>query len=311
MKYFKHFLYFIPVLSFLLSSCETDISLNLPEGQEKLVVEGHIEPGMAPYLLLTKSSPYFASTNIFEVANSFVHNAVIKVSNGTDTVLLVETTLASLPDSNAKKMMDFFQIESKTLSSLLNLSFYTTSLMKGEVGKTYTLSVDVQGIKLNSVTTIPKLVIPDSFYVMPPDNDSKNDSMMKLYFAFKDPINEVNFYRYFTKRNSGPYYTDRWGSVFDDNLVNGQNIKWNLSRGTGPNDSLDKEVRGLFMKGDTVIVKFCTLDAAHFSFFQTFESGKFGGGTYSNPIQIKSNIVGGLGIWGGYGSIYHKIIIPK
>jgi hypothetical protein len=311
MKHLKRLLYFIPILSLILSSCSTNIDLNLPEGEEKLVVEGHIEPGLPPFILLTKSTAYFASTNINDVANTFVHDAVIKVSDGTDTVSLIEINLATIPDSLAKMIMDLYQINVHNVSSGFNFTFYTSFSMTGVTGKTYSLTVEAQGKKLTSITTIPDLVIPDSFWVVPPTNDPLNDSMMLLYFAFKDPAAQANYYRYFTKRNKEPFYPDRFTSVFDDNLFNGQDIKWNLSRGASAYDSFNMKTYGMFWKGDTVIVKFCTIDLAHRDFWQTLESARSTGGPYANPIQIKSNIVGGLGIWGGYGSVYHTVYIPK
>jgi hypothetical protein len=311
MKHLKRLLYFIPILSLILSSCSTNIDLKLPEGEEKLVVEGHIEPGMPPLILLTKSTAYFASTNINDVSNTFVHNAVIKVSDGTDTVSLIEINLTTIPDSLAKMIMDLYQINVHNLSTGFNFTFYTSFSMTGVSGKTYSLTVDAQGKRLTSITTIPELVIPDSFWVVPPTNDPLNDSMMLLYFAFKDPPAQSNYYRYFTKRNKEPFYPDRFASVFDDNLFNGQDIKWNLSRGASAYDSFDMNTYGMFWKGDTVVVKFCTIDLAQRDFWQTLESARSTGGPYANPIQIKSNIVGGLGIWGGYGSVYHTVYIPK
>ena len=311
MKALKNFIYFLPVLLLILSSCSTNIDLKLPEGDEKYVVEGHIEPGMPPLILLTKSTAYFASTNINEVANSFIHAADMKISDGTDTVTLVEINLASMPDTLAKKIMDLYQIKLGSLSSGFNFSFYTCFNMVGVVGKTYSLSVDVQGTKLSAITTIPDLVQPDSFWLEPPKHNPLNDSMMMLYFAFKDPPEKANFYRYFTKRNKGAFYPDRFTSVFDDNLFNGQDIKWNLSRGASSYDSFDMKTNGMFWKGDTIVVKFCTIDAPQYNFWQTFELAKSNGGPYANPVQIRSNIVGGLGVWGGYGSVYQTIIIPK
>ena len=183
--------------------------------------------------------------------------------------------------------------------------------MVGVVGRKYTLTIAAQGKILSAVTTIPAPVIPDSFWVKPPTNTNQNDTMVMLYFAFKDPPGEGNYYRYFTQRNNGPFYPDRFNSVFDDNIFNGQDVNWNLTRGESVYDSFNMETYGLFWKGDTVVVKFCTIDIAHRDFWQTFELARQSGGPYSNPVQIKSNIVGGLGIWGGYGSVYHTIYIPK
>ena len=110
MKQIKPILYFIPIFLLVLTSCTTDITLDLPAGEQKLVVEGHIEQGMPPIILLTKSTAYFASTNINDIANSFVHNAVIKIYDGFVTDSLIEIDLATIPDSLANLIMDLYQI---------------------------------------------------------------------------------------------------------------------------------------------------------------------------------------------------------
>jgi hypothetical protein len=306
----KQKILFILIFIGTLSACTNDINLVLPEGEEKLVVEGHIEPGLPPIIMLTRSVAYFSSTTLDDIANSFVHNAVIKISDGTVTDSLIEVNLSTLPDSIAQMILDLYQINVNDISPFFNFSFYTSFSMFGEVGKTYSLTIEAEGKKLSSVTTIPKLVIPDSFWLKP-SKDPANDSMVMLYFSFQDPPDEVNSYRYFTKRNDQPFYPNQFGSVFDDNLFNGQDIDWNLSRGSDAYDSFDIETYGMFWKGDTVTVKFCTIDAAHRLFWQTFEMARSSGGPYSNPVKIMTNIVGGLGVWGGYGAYYHTVYIPE
>ena len=207
--------------------------------------------------------------------------------------------------------MDLFQIQADSIDPGVQFSFYTSDILKGEVGKTYSLFIEAQGKRLTSITTIPPPIAADSFYVLPPKNDPSDDTLMRLFISFKDPVNESNYYRYFTKRNKATFYPGRGNSVFDDRLFNGEVINWNLERAGNSNDSFNVKTYGMFWKGDTVVVKFCTLDAAQYDFWETFEQASHSGGPFANPVQIKSNITGGLGIWGGYGSIYHTIIIPK
>ena len=80
MNHLKQILFLIPLLIILISGCTSDINLDLPAGEQKIVVEGHIEPGIPPFIMLTKSTGYFSSTSLEDIANSFVHNAVIKIS---------------------------------------------------------------------------------------------------------------------------------------------------------------------------------------------------------------------------------------
>ena len=83
----------------LIWGCEKDITLDLETGPEKLVVEGHIEPGYPPYVILTHNVPFFDLTDIEDLEKLFVHNADISVFDGTDTYKLIEYCSDSMPDS--------------------------------------------------------------------------------------------------------------------------------------------------------------------------------------------------------------------
>ena len=68
----KH--YIILFISLFFLSCEEEITLDLPQATEKLVVEGVIEPGYPPYVILTRNQGYFDPINIDTYNNLFVNN---------------------------------------------------------------------------------------------------------------------------------------------------------------------------------------------------------------------------------------------
>ena len=47
------------------SSCEKDITVDLPTQEQKYVVEGYIENGLPAYVLLSKTADYFAPVILF------------------------------------------------------------------------------------------------------------------------------------------------------------------------------------------------------------------------------------------------------
>ena len=101
-------------------------------------------------------------------------------------------------------------------------------------------------------------------------------------------------------------------SVFDDAIINGTIFDFPIDRGYNRNDSIDFDVYGLFDRGDTITVKWSNIDKAHFDFWRTYEfSLGSQGNPFASPLEIKSNIVGGLGIWGGYAPSYKTIIVPE
>ncbi|MBL7985659.1 MAG: DUF4249 family protein, partial [Flavobacteriales bacterium] len=71
-------------------SCEKEVDVDLPETDPKLVVEGVIENGLPPIVILTRTQSYFAPTSLSSIAGIFVKDAVITVSDGSNTVTLQE-----------------------------------------------------------------------------------------------------------------------------------------------------------------------------------------------------------------------------
>ena len=277
------------LLSFLLSACTKDITIDLPHQSPQIVVEGHIETGQPPYVLLSKSSDFYSTFYLDSINNLFVHNAVVKVSDGTDTVTLTEITLDT---------------------SDISISVYTTFSMLGKENTTYTLWVDADGQQLSAVTTIPKSYPLDSIWWQPA-NIANNDTFVKLICRYTDPPETGQFVRYFTKENSQPFYPG-FNSVFEDRLINGTTFDFILDRGVSRTDTTDF-YQGYFdfRRGDTITVKWCGIDQAHFDFWRTLEFELGGQGSpFASPIVIQSNINGGLGIWGGYAPSYKTLIVP-
>ncbi|HET6721838.1 MAG TPA: DUF4249 domain-containing protein, partial [Chitinophagaceae bacterium] len=71
--------------SLMLVSCEKGVTFELDESSPKMVVEATIETNQPPFIILSKSQNYFAQITPDILANSFVRNAEVYVSNGTLT----------------------------------------------------------------------------------------------------------------------------------------------------------------------------------------------------------------------------------
>ena len=57
----------------LLSSCTKDVELDIPGAEEKMVVQGSIEPGQPPLVILTHTNPYFGTNNFTSIDQIFIH----------------------------------------------------------------------------------------------------------------------------------------------------------------------------------------------------------------------------------------------
>jgi Domain of unknown function (DUF4249) len=303
------------VFFLLLTACEKEISFNLPQNTEgDIVVEGYIEAGKnqtPPYVILTRSLPAFS--DFMDLDNFFIHKAKVWINNGTDSVLLEETCSETLSESLQKKANSYIHSNLKSLSKDLNFCVYVdfSRKMKGEVGKTYHLNVKTkEGNQVSAQTTIPRAIAIDSAIFTKAPGENQNDSMLQMLVYVNDPKG-ADFYRYFTSINQSPYLAGRI-SAFDDGFIDGRITKISLLRSEHNLTKATAPSFGLWKKGDSASIKLCTIDKAHFDFWNTYESNKInnGSGLYSS-VKIKHNIVGGLGIWGGYSPYYFEIVIPK
>src|SRR5580692_8202167 len=89
-SFISTFLYFQIFTLFLFSSCEKAINFNLSASPSQLVVDASIENDKAPVVILSSSLNYFSQVTPAILEKSFVHNAIVTVSNGTKTQQLKE-----------------------------------------------------------------------------------------------------------------------------------------------------------------------------------------------------------------------------
>ncbi len=286
--------------TFMLSSCEREVSFNLGDAQDKIVVEGTIENGQFPIVRFSKSIGFFSKIDLKTFSESFLHDAVMTVSDGSKSVALKEYALTF--DS-----LSFFiySIDTADVNALL---------FKGEVGKSYDLKIEYKGKTYTSTTTIPELVPLDSVWAQAPPVDEipeEHPNVMEIFARYTDPPTRGNKARYFTSTNGGQFLSPLY-SVYDDDVVNGTTVDITLSAGMNRMDSLDFTTYGYVLKGDTVILKWCNIDDQTFSFWRTLEySYGANGNPFASPVKISTNISNGaLGIWQGYASSYDTLYVP-
>ncbi len=290
-------------------ACEKEFVPNLPTVSEEVVVEGYIEAGhnpTPPYVILTKSLPFFKELSSFN--NVFVEGAEVWISNGTDSTRLQEFCWKNLDPSVKKQAALFFGINADSVSADFNFCVYIdfAQKIKGEIGKTYTLRIKTkEGKQLNAKTTIPRAVKIDTIEFIKPPGINQNDTMAQARGTITDPAGP-DFYRYFTSINGSSYISGS-NTVTDDAFFEGQVTKFNLLNSANESG----ENFGLFRRGDTVSIKFATIDKAHFDFWSTLEFNANNGGPFASYTRVKHNISGGLGIWGGYSASYYDVIVPK
>ena len=287
----------IVVLVLFLSSCEKNINFNLIQSADVLVVDASIENSKPPVVILTKSLDYFSQINPQLLANSFVHNADVFVSNGSSTQKLKEYFF----DSLGGYRVYFYSIDSANISSAF----------LGEFNKAYTLKVVSQGKEYNAATTIPVLAKkPDSLWWKPAPFTTDTTKVI-LWTKSTDPPGLGNYVRYYTKRNSGPFLPGET-SVFDDQFIDGTTYQIPVDPGIDRNNKIPRD-DNFFKHGDTVTVKLCNIDKTTFTFWNTMEFA-YGsiGNPFASPNKVLGNISNGaLGAFCGYAAFYKTLVIPR
>lgn len=293
----KNLFRFIPLSFFFFLACEKAVTFHLNETDSKLVVEATIENNQPTLVILSKTVGYFSKIDPTILQNSFVHNAEVYVSNGTLTHKLKEYTINFGNGYSGY----YYSIDSSNLASAF----------VGQLNHTYSLRILAEGKEYTAVTTIPQITKRiDSLWwkPAPPGNDSDEVEVM---VKATDPPGYGDFIRYFTKRNSEPFYAGL-NSVFDDQVIDGTTYNVQVERGWDRNTNSGDRT-SFFIKGDTVIFKLSNIDKATFDFWRTMEYSYSNiGNPFSSPAKVLSNISNNaLGYFGGYASQFRTIIIPR
>lgn len=284
------------VFALLLVSCEKEVKIDLKTGDAQIVVEGYIENDVPPYLFLTKSIGYFASIDLNTLQSSFVHNANVTVSDGIRTVKLKE-----YPLDTGNNTLYVYSID------------FADSSFKGEINKFYKLRIEVDGKVYEATTKIPTPTPIDSVKTVQPDapfNTEKYPTARQIRISFKEPDTTGNYVRYFTKKNNESFYPGL-NSVYPDDVINGIYFNTTLPLGESRSKKYSRDSSGIGYPGDTVTLKWCSIDKATYDFWSTYEySLGTLGNPFSTPIHVKSNISNkGLGIWAGYGAVYKTLVL--
>lgn len=278
----------------LLESCTKDITVDLPDAEPQLVVEGGIEQNGYPWVVLSKSVSYFAPVDSASLAENIVVNATVIVSNG-----VITDTLALTFDPN-----------------FIIPLVYKGNAFTGVAGQTYTLRIIVPGFEdITSTTTIPQPIPLDSLWFKVEPDQTGQDSLGFMWAHLSDPVGMGQGYRWFAKRlNKDNVFIPPFGSAFDDKFVDGKSFDFGYSRGSIPGSTAPDDTgneRGYFKTNDTVAVKFTTIGAREVAFFRTYEiEVSNNGNPFAAPGVIESNVVGGLGVFCGYG-VYLDTVITQ
>lgn len=281
----------------MLLSCEKAVDFELDKVDPKLVVEASIENGEAPIVILTKSANFFSQISPQLLLESFIRGADVEVSDGVKTHRLKEYEISL----GGGFSIYYYSTDSSNLQTAIT----------GELNRSYSLKINTNGEEYNASTTISAMTRRvDSLWWKPMPNDTSGRKVVVMIRA-TDPPGYGDYVRYWTKKNSEPFYPG-FNSVFDDLIIDGTTYELEVEPGLNRNEAWNEDKRA-FRRGDTVTLKLSNIDKATYDFWRTMEYSYASiGNPFSTPVKVTSNISNNaLGYFGGYATQYHQIIIPR
>jgi hypothetical protein len=299
------------LLTAVLCGCTEEFIPDTQLEDQQYVVEGFIEAGedaMPTYVLLTRSIPFLSTIDLNTFNSIFVNDALVTVFDGTDTVQLEEFCLNELPPEirESAALALGFDPDSITLNICAYVDFL--GLLDRREGGVYDLRIEVDNEVITARTTIPEYVpLFNLRWDDPPGEPS--DTIARLWVTIDDPDNEANFYRYFTEQNNEGLIAP-FSSVVNDQFFDGKEFEFPLTKAEPRDGNFEANTFGWYFRGDSIRIKWMTLDEAHFEFWNTLEFSRNRAGPFSSYNRVTSNVDGALGIWGGYAVRYYEDLVP-
>lgn len=311
----KHTFY-IALTLLIFTSCTKEVEIDIPGYAEELVIDGVIETNAPPFVMISKTKDIYAPTDIDAFLNGFVSGATVTVSDGTNTVVLDEWCSDNLPPGAGPIAAQMFGISESELANYHICAYLTLDpSMSGQVGKTYQLTVELDGNTYQASTAIVQPTYFDSVW-WKPEPSTPNHGFSWVYLT--DPPTKGDAYKWEVKRiNIGmdgepidQNFKVPFSPVFNDQFFNGLAFEFAYENPFAFETETPEEYLGLYPLGDTVVIKFSKIDAQVYEYLEKkYLQIQTAGNPFSTPTNIPNNISGGaLGVWAGFSPSYDTLI---
>ena len=231
--------------------------------------------------------------------NSFVDDAIVVLSNGTQTDTLTKICTDDLPPGLEQVAAGIFGIPAEILVNL-HLCAYVSMNMLGEVGKTYTMQISHQGKQYQASSKILNPTAADSLYWKPEGNfTDRGFSWVNL----SDPAATSDSYLWEVKYLQDVQFSKTFNPYFNDKFFNGLTFEFAYENPMSFNDPNGNDAyRGYYQLGDTIVVKLSKIGGKEYNYFEKKYNQIYSGGSpFAVPTNIPTNIEGGaLGVWVAY-----------
>ena len=313
---------------FIFFACEKEIQLDIPSAGKEIVVQAMIQEGYPPLVQLTWSDSYFATIDSNSYNEMFISGAKIIIYNQdrTDSVILAE--IDALIQGFPPGIYTDSNINFNANPPFSNFNDFCKE------GSSYHLKVIFENDTLTATTSIPNATPLDSIWFVP---DEIYPEYGDFYIWYDDPDTMGNNVMFEHKRlahfslkkkesKSDAMFIKAFGAVRNDfEGVNGNAFVSFFERGRSSNFTTtgftdhkasfanfqsayyNDTVGEVF--ADTVLFRFSQLDKASFEFWRSvIAQDLMNGNPFAEPMNLKSNINGGLGVFEGKAAVYYKLI---
>lgn len=282
----------------IFTSCQTDLDYTIKGYTQKIIVEGYISNDEYPKVYLTLNIPLSQKVDSTIIYKNVIRFAKVTISDSLNANAIgAKTEILTSGWESEKRLFPPYK--------------YFGTKYKGEEGKTYYLTVDYSSYTLKAQTTIPFKTHIDKFYTKPALG---NDTLRELLMTFNIDSSRKNSYRVYSLKKKDGYFKETqflYNSKFTLTGNNTFSISPTVSR-------LDSSFRegSYFLKGDTILVRLCTIDSLSTQFFKDLTLLSSSNGIGNNFLigekeSLKSNIsYPGFGIWYGNGVSSYTVVIP-
>ena len=218
--------WWIFVLS-ILFSCTKEVKIDIPGYQNQLVVDGIIETGGHPIVLLSQSANIYEQSDLAAYIARFVYDANLSVIHGNDTFPLSLYTIPELPIESQKKVAEMLRLDWNE-ALLLPIKVYSSNDLIAEASQSYTLHISHDGKNYAGTTYLPTPTPLDTVFWKPePGTTDYGYSWARL----SDPKNQFDAYKWEVKRihlfNGAPIddiYKRGYGGFFSDQFFDGKTL---------------------------------------------------------------------------------------
>ena len=295
-----------------LFSCTKEVKIDIPGYQNQLVVDGIIETGGHPIVLLSQSANIYVQSDLAAYISRFVYDANLSVIHGNDTFLLTLYTIPELPIDSQKKVAEMLRLDWNEVL-LLPIKVYSSNDLIAEATQSYTLRIVHQGKSYQGTTYLPTPTPLEALYWK---SETSNNQYGYSWAKLIDPAQQFDAYKWEVKRvntfNGAPIddiYKRGFGGLFSDQFFDGQTIEFYYENPLKRKDTTHlKAYKRYYRLGDSVVVKFSKMDQQVYSFYdKKYAQLNSASSPFSTPVNVPTNIPGLLGVWAGFSPCYDTL----